>query len=1629
VNNQRIITFTSPQNTVNINTNNVDSVTPYSFQDWLASHVGVLPGQEYQQYNQYLTKWYTNKSEQTVSNINQIRLNYLNLLSQLQLFIPNEQLENWYNQINIQDERELLLAIPYYAKRLRDIALYYCRLRDTLKKTKLQYNLVGSKAGLTQQVLSEIQQSYAKRPNSTITLPASVWSTIPQLSSIQDTINIHVEDLYDFQTYQGQSPDVAVSEYFNLNDETTTTYFASLGLTLSSDDWVYSTGNINLSADTTDTATASLQSLLVNKYLGEDKFTGQLISTNLSSNAVFFNTSISAGNNFFYWPNNPYVTTAFNRQRFKPILIQDSGLDTVATAGSTIKDADTVFIKTPRGVEGAWYRHVRKEVTDATMVFDINASDESVFRFPFPGYGLSGEDLNWTGISLSSTPLYNYLPYESRQAVEGLYWSTNTSLTSVEKIKLNDTTLIENKAYANILYRNADKVQIWQTPPAFNSTAYSGQIQEAWLYAMYKTDIPISGYTANSNDINNIASSTNTVIWPFERITENKIAALPPDIDKICNPTPLTGVYLPNATAGLTIDTADVIYKVNNYSDSIANATECAWLSGSVYKTMTLSAVCQPGFNAYFVAGNYTKFVWLGPDNTDISDVFTTINHEPDCEYVTSNSNYLDNNKCTCRAVLFSPFGHPGETYNDYNGLCDFILPDINPFETFNLTWLQGDNFAWYKTRTDIGWGNGNWVTNQPCKTCVCNKTAPVDTNIKLKTGHVYIYGRANVRDRSPATHKLPSLVVRYYFTNPYCVWVKAIKQNNRWVTTDTVTDMIVRPGDYLKFIRPNKTKFTALSSITNNVKVAENHISIWSDYDYVTIGTPVTLSFPQPTNTDIKLLNKFDPYKQYPLEHFNNIVNYDAWSVTDPKGEIYIFKNTGSFTFKSTDPGIYTFALTATVMWHKGKLTDTANNTDDPIARERYIFTCIPPVTAILQNVGAVSLTSYDIPVPGYVINTPLKGWSYNMCAPDPCIVDYFNNGARPYWAVSYNEKTTETNYRSIIDWGVPQRWFDEHNCVTQPIVSPISLTGGEYFKYVRNYNSPITWTQPLTLNIDVNKKQWCVLEYNTLSLATLSSTLNNIYTNLVTVPLTTVSTLEFKDFVNNQPTEVFYNALNPFVWNISAIPIIKNAPETAIATVSSINANTPWKNTLNRFYPIIATMPYLGALSSSSEIGDFFTPNNLGISYFIDENYSYKLTNSADATSGLFESPSIHVGGRGLTKQDQATPYTVTGENNTWFKEPTTAGDAAGNIKKDIARKYQKFIPYQSNIESNVNAQVGLITTKTLQTPWGGSKDTTWIDNNSLKSFARQISLSSWSDTQILTQTGKDLDNWVTDIHNNQYGLFKDLTDVTVPNRKYIPGNIWVKSNNDVVSPAYVALSSVYSLYKSIFLYDQIIDSGVTKIDTFFDTLYVETSGAIFFNKLTYDYNTNVIGTNFDNARCLSLAIPVRPTLQRELTSGSYNNFVNTYNKFAVAGDTWFFPERKKVLLSVCSLVGGAVIPELYSYDIIDSSLKRVFPTAQDDITSLVQLRRCGIINVNKPVLSYDDITRTYLITTLCTDNENNYFIIEVTLSDATLPRLTKINVYCTSIPNSPLNTMFDTEGSALVSILEQEYITAIS
>ena len=329
-----------------------DKDVPFSFRDWYNAYRGIIPGQEYGQYNSYLTDWYKNKAQETTDPKIQLRLNYLTLLKQLQVFFTEEEAENWYNKVDITNDKELLLSIPYFARKLKDISLYYLQLRNSIKESRLKYNQVGTNVGVLEQLQKLILLNYTQKPNSSISLPSSVWRNVPELSSIKDTITIQIEELYDTKNYFDRSPTIPISSYTDTDSFELSNFLTSKGLFLTSTEWIYKLGINPLSANYIELSGGDLTELskqIAEKYLGEDKY----ISTtqSFSARTDFFDIPLSLGNNFLMWPSGVYNSKTKLNSRYIASPINESGLSTGATAGSSLELADTVFKKTTRGIE------------------------------------------------------------------------------------------------------------------------------------------------------------------------------------------------------------------------------------------------------------------------------------------------------------------------------------------------------------------------------------------------------------------------------------------------------------------------------------------------------------------------------------------------------------------------------------------------------------------------------------------------------------------------------------------------------------------------------------------------------------------------------------------------------------------------------------------------------------------------------------------------------------------------------------------------------------------------------------------------------------------------------------------------------------------------------------------------------------------------------------------------------------------------------------------------------------------------------------------------------------------------------------------------------------------------------
>jgi hypothetical protein len=304
--------------------------------------------------------------------------------------------------------------------------------------------------------------------------------------------------------------------------------------------------------------------------------------------------------------------------------------------------------------------------------------------------------------------------------------------------------------------------------------------------------------------------------------------------------------------------------------------------------------------------------------------------------------------------------------------------------------------------------------------------------------------------------------------------------------------------------------------------------------------------------------------------------------------------------------------------------------------------------------------------------------------------------------------------------------------------------------------------------------------------------------------------------------------------------------------------------------------------------------------------------------------------------------------------------------------------------------------------QTPWGGPQDTTWTDvKNKPESFSGVVNVDLWAQSQVLKQTSKLLDGWSTDIFGNQYGLYKNVDQNNSYKRKNLYGEIWTRTNGQNVLPGSQSLSAVFDSYKNITQYSELTGMGIKHIDVFFDTLYIQTSGLLIFEKIIYDYNTDKISSITDEARYISLAMPVSASIERELLNLPLSSYI-----FAKGGETWFFPQEKEVVVSICGLSGNIITPALYKLDLNTRFFSKVFPIKQEDIITINSLSSLNINQIQEPVISYDPLKKEFILAILGKNSANKKNLIEIAIVNTFENYLKEINVY---EPEASLQTLY--------------------
>ena len=189
----------------------VDRLQPLTFTDWLKYNTQLFTttSQFLVRYQSYLNNWYKVKGITRTDVTAGIQAYYTNLIQEIIINYSSADEQRFLQNIDINNSRDLAIAVPFFAQKIKDICLYYSTLRDTVQTATLQYNLKGSNTGIENLL-------YVNTINSLQTkdIAIELGTLNLALSTISNNIVIEIEDLYDtYADYYDVSPTLPASAY------------------------------------------------------------------------------------------------------------------------------------------------------------------------------------------------------------------------------------------------------------------------------------------------------------------------------------------------------------------------------------------------------------------------------------------------------------------------------------------------------------------------------------------------------------------------------------------------------------------------------------------------------------------------------------------------------------------------------------------------------------------------------------------------------------------------------------------------------------------------------------------------------------------------------------------------------------------------------------------------------------------------------------------------------------------------------------------------------------------------------------------------------------------------------------------------------------------------------------------------------------------------------------------------------------------------------------------------------------------------------------------------------------------------------------------------------------------------
>lgn len=430
------------------------------------------------------------------------------------------------------------------------------------------------------------------------------------------------------------------------------------------------------------------------------------------------------------------------------------------------------------------------------------------------------------------------------------------------------------------------------------------------------------------------------------------------------------------------------------------------------------------------------------------------------------------------------------------------------------------------------------------------------------------------------------------------------------------------------------------------------------------------------------------------------------------------------------------------------------------------------------------------------------------------------------------------------------------------------------------------------------------------------------------------------FNDYTVNSTPKIYNEIKINTKYLSNSLYTLSSSNELTLA----ITADVPYLNLTNTHYSVIATQPDTSNLTSKTYTGGFLLPSKLGVPYYLGRGFTNTLNplKINDINNLLFLDPDIYTSNRGLTEEDQPSPYETTHIDNTWVRDSALAGKKSGVIIN--AANYQQFVPYQSSYETYKANIFGVSRQDDNFDFWSSADGEVWNDETNYPSNYRKENTKIAERASKLLVTNKITANWTTDIYGNNYSLLKNYSS-KISTMREAEGEVWVRDVFNNVDTGSVVLKELYDSHKgAIEHYQNLLQNKIISFETIEDVIFIRTKSGVSINKFIYDLQDR----SFYNNSSLQFFVECK----QDVLSPNRGDIYCGY---------WYNESEKNIYVNIIRMHSTSKTMFnfiIYKYDITSGILSTLL---QDYIESAVFIPQ--VFNVKLPAtFKYNTDTNTF-------------------------------------------------------------------